>query len=88
MPCMEQVEKALSGNTTEDSSDESDTNPDEGIDELKKKKADNLGISDKGIGESQESSAESGGLATTGYRGNPPLTTRTPAPLGNFLRFV
>lgn len=85
---MIQVAKALSGNTTEDSSDssdESDTDPDEGIDELKKQKADNFGISYKGVGESEESSDESEDLATTGRRDNPPSTTRTPLPLGNFL---
>jgi len=79
MPNMKQVAKALSGNTTEDSSDES-----EGIDELKKQKEDNLGISDKVAGDSEGSSDESGDLAITGRRDNAPLTTRTPIPSGNF----
>lgn len=80
-----QVEKALSGSTTEDSSDESDTEPIEGTDKLKKQTAGNLNITHKGGRESEESSGESGDLATPGRRGFPSLTTRTPLPSGSFL---
>lgn len=77
MPFMQQVEKALSGSTTEDSSDESDTDPAEGTDKVN--------ISHKGGGESEESEESGDESETSGRRGFPSLTTRTPIPSGNFL---
>ena len=80
-----QVQKASSGSTTEDSSDESDTDPNEGTNKLNTQSVGNPTITNKRGGESEESSDESEDLATPGHRGFPSLTTRTPLPSGNFL---
>ena len=81
---VEQVEKSLSGSSTEDNSDDSDNDSDEDTDKLKKQTAGNLNVTQQGPGESKESSDESGDLARPGLRGFPSLTTRTAVPSGNF----
>lgn len=77
---------ASSGSTTDDSEDESDTDPVEGTDELKKRKVGNASIAHKRVETSEESSDESGDSPTAGVKKSTPLIMRTPAPTGNFLR--
>lgn len=75
-----QVRMASSGSTTDDSEDESDTDPVEGTDELKKRKVGNASIAHKRVETSEESSDESGDSPTAGVKKSTPLIMRTPAP--------